>query len=261
MSNHESAENSQWNAALYENKHAFIWKHGASLLDILSPQRGERILDLGCGTGHLTNKIADAGTVVIGIDNALTMIAQARKNYPSLQFIVADGANFYFDEPFDAVFSNAALHWMKEPEPVIKCIWQVLKPGGRFVAEFGGRGNVQTIVTAINTAIEASGYPVKGELNPWYFPSIGEYAMLLEQQGFCVTYSVLFNRQTPLDGNEQGIHNWIQMFGNSFLSVISPDKHSDVIRKIEDKLRSKLYQDGIWFADYRRIRVNAEKEL
>lgn len=261
MSNQELVENSQWDAELYESKHAFVWRHGASLIDILSPQKEERILDLGCGTGHLTNKIADAGAVVIGIDNAPTMIAQANKNYPSWQFIVADGANFYFDEPFDAVFSNAALHWMKNSKPVIKCIWQALKSGGRFVAEFGGQRNIQTIVTAINSVIEASGYPIEEELNPWYFPSIGEYATLLEQQGFCVSYSTLFDRPTPLDGNEQGIHNWIQMFGNSFLSVVPPDQRSKVIQKIEHKLRSKLYQDGTWFADYRRIRVRAEKEL
>jgi trans-aconitate 2-methyltransferase len=128
----------QWKSALYESKHSFVWQYGADCLELLSPQMGERILDLGCGTGQLTQEIAKRGAIAIGIDKAPTMISQAQKNYPNLQFEVADATNFHVEEPFDAVFSNATLHWIKEPERAIACIWQALKAGGRFVAEFGG---------------------------------------------------------------------------------------------------------------------------
>lgn len=136
-----------WNAALYEDKHAFVWQYGEDLLQLLNPKQQERILDLGCGTGQLTEKIATFGAVVMGIDNAPAMISKAKQNYPHLQFDVADARNFQVEQPLDAVFSNAALHWIKEPDAVIRSVHQALKPGGRFVAEFGGKGNVQAITT------------------------------------------------------------------------------------------------------------------
>src|SRR2546423_15463085 len=131
-----------WDPGLYDGKHAFVWQYGASLVELLQPRPGERILDLGCGTGHLTAQLAAAGANVLGIDSDAAMIEQARKAYPALHFEQRDARDFHFDEPFDAVFSNAVLHWIKEPERVIVCLRRALKPGGRFVAEFGGRGNV-----------------------------------------------------------------------------------------------------------------------
>ncbi len=255
-----SMTENQWASALYESKHSFVWRYGADCLELLSPRQGERILDLGCGTGQLTEKIAGFGAEVLGIDKAPAMIEQARKNYPNLHFEVADATNFHFREQFDAVFSNATLHWIKEPEQVITCIWQALKSGGRFVAEFGGKGNIRAIVTAINNAMEAGGYPAKPEHNSWYFPSIGEYTTLLENQGFCVTYAILFKRPTPLEDSEKGIQNWIEMFANSFLQEIPINKHISVIRNIENQLRPELYRAGTWFADYKRIRIVATKE-
>jgi trans-aconitate methyltransferase len=239
-----------WDANLYENKHSFVWQYGESLIKLLSPKTGEFILDLGCGTGQLAQQIALSGAEVVGIDYAPSMIEQAQKNYPDLKFSVADARKFEFPELFDAVFSNAALHWVKEPEQVIKCIWQALKPGGRFVAEFGGKGNVQAIVEALDT--------IKITKNPWYFPSIAEYTSLLEQQSFCVTYATLFERPTPLEG-EAGMANWIQMFGSHLLSEIPAEQQVEVVRDIEHRLRPKLYRDGVWFGDYKRIRVMAIK--
>lgn len=250
----------QWASGLYESKHSFVWQYGADCIELLSPQRGDRILDLGCGTGQLTQKIAASGAIAIGIDRAPTMIEQARKNYPDLRFEVVDARNFHFEEPFDAVFSNATLHWIKEPEQVISCIWKALKPGGRFVAEFGGKGNIKKIATAINNALEATGYPASPELNPWYFPSIGEYATLLEKQGFSVTYATLFERPTRLEDGEKGLQNWIEMFANSILQAIPATKRSSFIQQIENQLRPELYRDGTWFADYKRIRVIASKD-
>lgn len=249
----------QWNATLYDSKHSFVSRFARDLVELLSPQKGERILDLGCGTGHLTRQIADAGAEVVGIDNALTMIEQARKNYPGLHFEVADGRTFHFPEPFDAVFSNAALHWIKEPEQVIARIWEALKPGGRFVAELGGKGNIASILSAFHQVFEEMGYSVKPELIPWYFPSIGEYASLLEKQGFEVTYAILFDRPTPFEDGEKGLHHWMEMFGKTLLMELPLDKHTQVLTKLENRLKPKLYQNGIWIADYRRLRVVAFK--
>ncbi len=161
------------------------------------------------------------------------------------------------DQPLDAVFSNAVLHWITEPDSAIHCIRQALKPGGRFVAEFGGKGNVKAIVEALYSALEENGYATSQEISPWYFPSIGEYATRLEQQGFDVTYAILFDRPTPLEGGNAGMANWIQMFATSFLSRLSTEQQTKVIQTVEDRLRPMLYRNGTWIADYRRIRVIA----
>ena len=249
-----------WNSALYEGSHAFVWQYGESLLELLVPKAGERILDLGCGTGQLTEKIAQSGAFVHGIDSSLSMISTARSNYPQLDFAVADARNFQVNEPLDAVFSNAVLHWIKEPDAVINCVAKALKPGGRFVAEFGGKGNVGAIVRALLSVLSEIGCEEPQALNPWYFPSIGEYAGLLEKQGFDVGYAVLFDRPTPLEGGSAGMANWIKMFAGGFLSGLSDNVRSHVIRTVEEHLRSVLYRDGNWNADYRRIRIVAVKK-
>ena len=142
----------EWNANLYEQKHAFVWQYGTEVLKILAPQPGERILDLGCGTAQLTAQIAAAGAHVIGLDSSPAMIEQARSNYPELQFELADARDFHFAEPFDAVFSNAVLHWISAADRVARSLFLALKPGGRFVAEFGGRGCVREIRAASRVA-------------------------------------------------------------------------------------------------------------
>ncbi|MBD1929769.1 methyltransferase domain-containing protein [Trichocoleus sp. FACHB-90] len=249
----------QWNAELYDRKHSFVSQLGSDVVEMLSPKHGESILDLGCGTGHLSEKITTFGAKVVGIDSAATMIEQARKNYPALQFEVIDATNLQFTEQFDAVFSNAALHWIKEPEKVVSGIYQALKPKGRFVAEFGGKGNVKAIVTALYNALQAAGYPVEEALNPWYFPSIGEYGALLEKHSLELTFATLFDRPTPLDDGEQGVQNWIKMFANNILTAFPAEQQMSIIADIEKQLRPTLYKNGTWFADYRRIRVIAIK--
>ena len=255
-----------WNTALYEQQHAFVWQYGESLLKLLAPTSGERILDLGCGTGQLTDKIAQSGAFVHGIDSSLSMISTAKVNYPHINFAVADASSFQVDQLFDAVFSNAVLHWIKQPDAAIDCVEKALKPGGRFVAEFGGKRNVGAIVRALGSVLSEIGCEEPQALNPWYFPSIGEYAGLLEKQGFDVGYAVLFvsaalgeDRPTPLEGGSAGMANWIKMFAGGFLSGLSDDVRSHVIRTVEERLRSVLYRDGNWSADYRRIRIVAVK--
>ncbi|MEH2193921.1 MAG: methyltransferase domain-containing protein [Nostoc sp.] len=256
--NNLSIPKNYWDATLYEDKHAFVWQYGEDLLKFLNPQPGESILDLGCGTGQLTEKIAQAGAEVMGVDYASTMIEKARENYPHIRFDVGDARNFQVDKPLDAVFSNAVLHWVKEADKAIASIHQSLKPGGRFVAEFGGKGNVLAIATALESALEAINIPAQA-LNPWYFPSIGEYATLLEQQGFDVIHAILFARPTPLAEGEAGMANWIGMFASSFLAGLSDEQQIQVIRVVEKYLKPTLYQQGTWTADYRRIRIVAIK--
>jgi trans-aconitate methyltransferase len=256
----QAAPTKTWDAALYDGKHSFVWKYGASLIELLAPQPGERILDLGCGTGHLTAQIAAAGAEVVGIDKSPGMIEEARKNYPHLRFELADGADFTFNEPFDAVFSNAALHWMMEPERVVACISRALRPGGRFVAEFGGKGCVRAFIEAVYTAMEAAGYPTKRETPFWFFPSIGEYAPLLERQSLAVTSALLFDRPTPLEDGEAGLRLWLKMFGNLFFLGMSAEQQSEVIRQVEMQLRPTCYRDGTWIAPYVRLRIVALKE-
>ena len=171
----------------------------------------------------LTAQIAAAGAEVVGIDASEAMIARARELYPQLRFEVAKGEDFAVEEPVDAVFSNAALHWMSPPEAVAASVARALKPGGRFVAEMGGRGNIATIIGAIYQALAEEGIPRERVRNPWYFPSIGEYASLLERAGFEVVLMQLFDRPTPLDDCPNGIADWLRMFGGDFLAAVPAD--------------------------------------
>ena len=250
---------SNWNATQYDTQHSYVWKHGVGVVELLAPQPGERILDIGCGTGHLTAQIAQMGATVVGIDNAPSMIEAAKQSYPGLHFEVANGADFHFEKPFEAVFSNAALHWIHPPAGVVACVAAALQPGGRFVAEFGGKGNIAAILDALYPALEAIGLDPR-PLNPWYFPSIAEYASLLEQHGLAVTFAWLFDRPTLVDGGEAGLRQWLTMFCQVFLAAVPPGQRDGVMEHVERLLRPKLFKDGVWIADYRRLRVVALKE-
>lgn len=246
-----------WNTSLYDESHSFVWKRGEELVDLLSPQPGERVLDLGCGTGHLTARIAETGATLVGIDSDPGMIEAARRHYPHIAFEVADGTAFEVSRPYDAVFSNAALHWMRPPERVAECIHRALRPGGRLIAEFGGQGNVERIRSALVAALQEAGVSWDSVRDPWYFPSVSEYATLLEGRGLRVRYAALFPRPTLLDGGEEGMDNWLRMFGGAYLNALAPDRRAAVIAVVRDRLRSHLFRDGTWHADYRRLRIVA----
>ena len=250
----------QWDARLYEAKHAFVWQGGTDLIELLEPRSGEHILDLGCGTGRLTAEIAARGANVVGLDNSPTMIAQAEHQFPGLRFEVADARDLKFADEFDAVFSNAALHWINEAEAVVECISRCLAPRGRLVAEMGGKGNLQQLLAGVRQALEEMSLPAVDCLNPWYFPSIAEYASLLEKHGLSVTFATLFDRPTPLEDGEAGMRNWFKMFGDSLLGSAPEQRRQEFMDRIEHALRPKLFRDCAWFADYRRLRIVARKE-
>jgi trans-aconitate methyltransferase len=246
-----------WDTELYEAQHAFVWKLGAGLIDVLAPQPGERILDLGCGTGQLTHEIAARGADVLGVDASPEMIGQARQNYPRLRFVLQDGASMTFEREFDAVFSNAALHWIMNAEGAVDSMVRALRPGGRLVLEMGGRGNVRHIHEALETALRShSTKPLPAPRN--YFPSVSEYTSILETHGFEVRNALLFDRPTPLEG-ERGMEQWIRQFCNFYLDELPSSSRQAVIDEAVEQLRPRLYNNGQWFADYRRLQVSAIK--
>src|SRR6266536_3406288 len=203
----------KWDTKLYNDKHSFVSKYGEDLIGWLHPQKGELILDLGCGTGQLTSEINECGADITGVDNSTEMIAKARATYPYLRFEVMDATNFSFNEKFDAVFSNA-----------------------------------------IEKAMTDEGLADKLSRDFWFFPSVAEYATLLEQQGFAVTSALYFERETALTG-EDGMKDWINMFGSFFFKNISKKQAEKVIAKAIEHLKQTNYRDGIWYADYVRLRM------
>ncbi|USB34212.1 class I SAM-dependent methyltransferase [Paenibacillus sp. YPG26] len=248
-----------WNPESYDNKLAFVSEYGKNLIDLLKPEQNERILDLGCGTGDLSFQIAKSGAKVTGIDYSASMIEAAQKKYPELDFRISNGESFTAEERYDAVFSNAALHWMKDAQGVVRSIYQVLKPGGRFVAEFGGKGNVESIVQAIYEVMEEDYGLDASPMNPWYFPSIGEYASLLEQHGFKVEYARHYDRPTKLSDNKQGLSGWLANFGGDFMNRFSDEEKAVLYATITERLLPKLLHEGSIYADYKRLTVVAVK--
>lgn len=259
VTNTTYSPNITWNAELYDNKHNFVSKYGEDVLGWLEPQEGERILDLGCGTGELAAKIQESGAIVTGFDKSPEMITKAKATFPGLTFEVKDATNFSFDEPFDAIFSNATLHWITDAQKAVACMYDNLKKGGRLVLEMGGKGNVKSIVTAVKKAMASEGLSDKLSNEFWFFPSLSEYTEMLERQGFRVTSAVHFDRPTKLEG-ENGMENWIRMFGGFFFSQITTAESEKVIQKAVEYLKRDFYKNGVWHADYVRLRVKAVKQ-
>jgi trans-aconitate methyltransferase len=243
-----------WNPEQYADKARFVSDLGMPVVELLAPQKGERILDLGCGDGPLARKLADLGCEVIGVDASPQMVEAARKL--GVDARVMDGHALSFQSEFDAVFTNAALHWMKQPDKVIAGVWRALKPGGRFVGECGGKGNVHTIVAALESALARRGIDA-APLNPWYFADDDEYRGRLEKQGFTVNTIALIPRPTPLPGDIAG---WLQTFAQSFTAALPLAEREDFLREVADLCRPKLCNaDGNWVADYVRLRFSATK--
>ena len=248
----------QWNPNLYDQSHQFVSQYGEGILAYLQPKKGERILDIGCGTGDLTQQIAQQGIEVIGIDSSAEMIKRAEEKFPSISFYKMDAKHIAFKQSFDAIFSNAVFHWIREKEQVIQQLHKVLKKGGRLVAEFGGKDNVGNLIATMKTVLAERGHTIRDSFHPWYFPSIGEYTSLLEQYQFRVLHAEHFDRWTPLNG-EMGMRKWFLMFGDYFFQNISLAEQELIFEEVEERLRGEHYQDGVWYADYKRIRVVAVK--
>lgn len=250
----------RWNPDLYNSKHAFVYQYGESLMDLLAPKADESILDAGCGSGQLTAKIHEISGKVVGIDNSAEMIADAQAKYPGVEFKVADAADFSFYEPFDAIFSNAALHWVTNYEGAIRCMYENLNAGGRLVLEMGGKGNVQTIIDSLRASLKQRGFEKQAALTLWYFPSIGEYTSLLEKQGFAVKLAQHYDRPTELADEKAGIIDWLSMFAAAFFEGMPEDVQAAIKAEVQEKVRPLCFKDGKWYADYKRLRIMAVRE-
>jgi SAM-dependent methyltransferase len=243
-----------WDPERYAANARFVSDLGAPVVELLAPMPGERILDLGCGDGALTEKLVEIGCHVVGVDGSAEQVAAARQR--GLEAHVMDGQSLCFTAEFDAVFSNAALHWMKRPDEVIGGVWKALKPKGRFVGEFGGHGCVAKIKAALFDGLARRGIDAAG-LNPWYFPDTEEYRARLEKRGFEVASIALIPRPTPLPGDLSG---WLETFAESFTSALPVDARSPFIREVCERLQSDLRDaNGTWVADYVRLRFAAVK--
>lgn len=249
----------QWNARLYDNSHQFVSRYGEDVVELLEAGVGEQILDLGCGTGDLAERISLGGCSVTGVDASPRMIAAAREKYPHLHFVCADAARLDLPGRFDAVFSNAALHWMTEPDQVLERVAAHLKQGGRFVAEMGARGNVQKIMGAIVKALKSHGYDGRAQLENWYFPSPAEYATKLESHGLGIRFMACFDRPTPLSTGG-GMAEWLNMFAGNYFAGMEAEEKGRLLDEIVEELAGELYRDGSWVADYRRLRFQAVLE-
>jgi trans-aconitate methyltransferase len=242
-----------WDPEEYDREFGYVSAYGADVLGWLDLLPGERVVDLGCGTGELAAHMMARGAEVVGIDSDEAMIATARESVPGAEFLVADGHDFTVDAPVDAVFSNAALHWMTSPAEVVGCVHDALRPGGRFVAELGGHGNVATVLSATADAMVAAG--LEPPEWPWYFPTVAEYAVLLEGSGFEVTAMALVDRPTRL--GQEGLAGWLRMFAGAVLGGLPDGRREGVVADAVERARPVLYRDGVWWADYRRLRFRA----
>ena len=255
MRSRPSLQGQHWDPDRYARNARFVADLGMPVLDLLAPRSGERILDLGCGDGALTEKIAERGIDVVGVDASPDQVEAARRR--GLDAKVMDVRALTFQNEFDAVFSNAALHWVQQPEAVIAGVRRSLKQGGRFVGEMGGHGNVEAVCRALYTTLENRGLDPSTS-DPWYFPTPEAYSTILREGGFNVRSIELFERPTRLPGH---VTDWLQTFAESFLNRVETDARPQLLTEIAEALRPRLRAaDGVWTVDYVRLRFFAERE-
>ena len=249
---------SRWNPADYIANAAFVPALGAQVVALLDPQPGEQILDLGCGDGALTKKLVAAGAKVVAVDAWSGMVAAAKTR--GLDVRLGDGHDLPFRAEFDAVFSNAALHWMLDPPAVAASVFRALKPGGRFVGEMGGEGNIATLRAGLRAELTARGYRVP-DRDPQWYPSPAEFTAIYQAAGFVDIQADLIPRPTPLP---DGVAGWLRVFRGGFMDTANvPDADQPAIAlATERRLAPQLQQpDGSWVADYVRLRFTMRKPL
>ncbi len=241
-----------WNSEGYAKNARFVTDLGAPVLALLNPRPGEHILDLGCGDGVLTKKIADLGCKVVGVDSSADFVAAAKKL--GLDILEKNAYELDFGPIFDAVFSNAALHWMKDADAVISTVARALRSKGRFVGEFGGHQCVKTIRTALVDELDRRGYDGQAA-DPWYFPTAEDYRARLVGAGFSVPYIALIPRPTPLPGDIMG---WLSTFSGCFTAVLPAEERADYLEYVRQRIKPYLCDaQGNWTADYVRLRFEA----
>jgi SAM-dependent methyltransferase len=241
-------------AEVLEMRGRFMTEFGMPLLELMKPRPGERVLDVGCGTGAIDKVLMDMGCTVVGVDVSAGMVEAAKSRGIDARQMNAENMTFF--EEFDAVYSNSALHWMRHLDRVVSGVWRALKPGGRFIGEFGGKGSIAKIIGAIRHVMSKNGIEMES-VQSWYFPSISEFSAILERIGFRVQSIELLDRPTVLPGD---ISDWVKMFGRHYLDswdARERDRFLEEIRNIGKPLM--VNEKGEWVADYRRLRFFAVK--
>lgn len=246
----------KWNSDLYDNKHSFVAECGKAMINFVNVSENQKILDLGCGTGVLTNELAKNGATVIGTDLSKDMINKAKSNYPNLTFRVEDATNLPFKNEFDTVFSNAVFHWIANQEKLLYSVYNSLKDNGTLICEFGAKNNISQIQTAFEKVIGQKGHSY---CSPFFFPTKEEYKLLLEKAGFEVKHIIEYDRPTPLTNGEKGLRNWIQQFFASDLIKFSYEEKEQILFEVEKLCKKSIWEKEQWVADYRRIQIIAVK--
>jgi len=244
-------ETNKWNPESY-NKHThFVSALALPVVNLLKPQKGEKILDVGCGEGTLALEIECRGAKVIGVDMSAEMVEACRDN--GIEAYVGSVTDLPYENAFDSVFSNAMLHWVKDARGAVQNIAKALKVGGCFVCEFGGEGNAYHLVSAMQEVF--TNHPeFRAFNNPWYFPSVEEYKALLISEGFDVEYIEIISRPTPMND----ISNWLDIFANGVTSHLTSEQFEVFKKESTEILRDKIYtEEEGWMLDYKRLRVKA----
>ena len=253
--------NQEWRPEEYTKSFSFVYQYGEDILSLLDLPQGAFCVDLGCGNGALTRKLAERGYRVLGIDGSPDMVTRAKADYPTLDFCQGDARTFVLQEAADCIFSNAVFHWIDEADQpaLARNLYRNLKPGGQLVCEFGGRGNTGAILSQLGRQLEGQGVRYR---HGFYFPSLGRHAALLEEAGFVVRAAWLFRRPTPLSGGEEGLRRWVRMFAGTQLGTLPPQNQEQVLTGMEEALRPRLWdgEKGCWVADYVRLRIKAVRE-
>ena len=250
--------NIKWNADKYTRDFSFVHQYGQGVIDLIDFNGASSAIDLGCGNGALTKALLDKGLSVIGIDSSEEQLHIARELYPDIPFIQSDAVSFSVPDPVDIVFSNAVFHWIDRDRQVemLSSVSRSLKKRGQLVFEMGGYGNNSLIHSALSNVFRKHGYAYR---MPFYFPTIGEYAAMLENAGMTVTYAALFERSTELKG-DNGLEDWIRMFIRTPFSIVEDkEEENTIIQEAVDNLRESLFRDGKWYSDYVRLRMKALK--
>ncbi len=250
--------NISWDATDYKENFSFVPAYGEAVIDLITKQPGSSVVDLGCGNGSLTNHIAERGYTVMGIDDSEEMLRLAKKEHPNLRFIRGNAVSFHLDEKADVIFSNAVFHWIDEKDQptMLSNICRNLKPGGELVCEFGGSGCAEAVHGTLDQCFSERGLEYR---KVFYFPTIGQYAPMLEKAGFKIEYAALFDRPTPQNGAD-GLANWIRMFVQKPFEKMEKELKEEIISDAVSRLRDRLYLNGCWIVDYVRIQFRAVRQ-
>lgn len=247
--------NISWDAEGYRRNFSFVPAYGGAVVDLVGARPGARCLDLGCGSGALTAELAERGLDVVGMDASPEMLDVARREHPDLCFIEGDATCFELAKPVDVVFSNAVLHWIDRADQprALSCVARALVPGGEFVFEMGGHACGARVHEALAHAFSRRGLAYEV---PFFFPTVGEYAPLVEAAGMRVTYATLFDRPTAQVGPD-GMANWIRMFVRRPFDGMDSAEAEEIVSEAVAELRPTMLRGGTWFVDYTRLRMRA----